>query len=263
MSKSIDRLVDIMQTLRGPHGCPWDREQTHRTILSCLLDETYEFFTTVEENDYPGMKEELGDILLQIVFHAQLAHEEGKFSIDDVADEICEKLIRRHPHVFGNTIVDSSAQVVKNWDAIKKQEKGKENRKSILDGIPARLPALLRAQKVQRRVGKVGFDWHDIEPVLDKVEEEFREFRQALAEKDAAHATEELGDIIFSLVNLARHRNICAEEALTTTINKFIKRFTYVEQRFRALNRPMIEATLEEMDLYWQESKQNPSDPQP
>lgn len=251
----MERLIDIVAKLRGPGGCPWDKEQTHQSILSCLLDEAYEFFEAVEEkNDYK-IKEELGDILLQVVLHSQMAGERKAFTIEDVAHEISEKLIRRHPHVFGDVKVKSSTEVLHNWEKIKKGEKGKEHRKYLVDDIPEALPALFRAEKMQRRVAKVGFDWKDIKPVLDKVEEEFMEFREAILEKDDAHASEELGDILFALVNLARHHGISAEDALRFTTRKFAKRFSYIEDKFRELGKDINNSTLEEMDQYWEESK--------
>jgi tetrapyrrole methylase family protein / MazG family protein len=253
MSKEIDKLIDIVERLRAPGGCPWDREQTHKSILSCLLEETYEFFEAVEEGNPAGMREELGDLLLQIVLHAQMEKEDGAFTIDDVAREICEKLIRRHPHVFGDVQVSSSKEVLKNWETIKREEK--QHRKYIVDGIPEALPALFRAEKMQRRVARVGFDWSEMNPVLDKVEEEFGEFRRAIVKKDHANAEEELGDILFALVNVGRHADICAEDALRAAVNKFGRRFRYIEDTFAALGKDIKSATLEEMDNYWEESK--------
>ncbi len=255
MGKEIERLIAIVSRLRGPDGCPWDSEQTHKSIMSGLLDETYEFFEGVEKDEPEIMQEELGDILLQVVFHAQMAKEAGRFDIEAVAHAICEKLIRRHPHVFGETQVSSAKEVLANWEQIKKNEKGKEGRLSLVDDIPDALPALFRAEKIQRRVARVGFDWQEIGPVLDKVEEEFAEFREALAHKDTTHAAEELGDILFALVNVARHHSICAEDALRMTVKKFAKRFRYIEEQFAGKNKPLQEASLEELDACWEESK--------
>ncbi len=255
MSSELDRLIDIVAKLRGPDGCPWDREQTHKSILSCLLDESYEFFEAVDENKPHKMCEELGDLLLQVILHAQIAKDNKTFTIEDVARDISDKLIRRHPHVFGTTEVSSSREVLYNWEAIKKSEKGNEHRKYLVDDIPDALPALFRAEKMQRRVAKVGFDWKDVRPVLDKVEEEFSEFRDALLEGNDAHAAEELGDIIFALVNVARHHNISAEEATRSTTYKFARRFRYIEDKFKELGKDIAKASLEEMDVYWEESK--------
>ena len=255
MSKEIDALIETIHRLRAPGGCPWDREQTHKSILSCLLDETYEFFEAVENADAKGMREELGDLLLQVVLHAEIARETGAFTIDEVARDINEKLIRRHPHVFGDVEVASSKEVLKNWETIKKGEK--EHRKYLVDDIPDALPALFRAEKMQRRVARVGFDWSDMNPVLDKVEEEFAEFRQAIANNDHDNAEEELGDILFALVNVGRHKNICAEDALRATVKKFARRFRYIEDAFTAQGRDIHKATLQEMDALWEESKKS------
>jgi tetrapyrrole methylase family protein / MazG family protein len=259
MGQEFDRLAGIVTRLRAPGGCPWDREQTNKSILSCLLDETYEFFEAVDENDPAKMCEELGDLLLQVVLHAQIASESesgsGAFDIESVARGISDKLIRRHPHVFGDVTASSSNEVIRNWERIKKSEYGEERRKYMTDDIPPALPALFRAEKMQRRVAQVGFDWSDTAPVLDKVEEEFKEFREALESGDADHAEEELGDIIFALVNVGRHSKISAENALRVATNKFERRFRYVEDKFRELGKDMRGATLEEMDAYWEESK--------
>jgi tetrapyrrole methylase family protein/MazG family protein len=252
-------LVGIVARLRAPGGCPWDREQTNKSILSCLLDESYEFFEAVDEDDPEKMCEELGDLLLQVVLHAQIASESAAesraFDIERVSRGISDKLIRRHPHVFGDVTASSSGEVIRNWERIKKSEYGEERRKYMTDDIPPALPALFRAEKMQRRVAQVGFDWSDTAPVLDKVEEEFREFREALESGDAGHAEEELGDILFALVNVGRHSKISAENALRVATSKFEKRFRYVEDKFRELGKDMREATLEEMDAYWEESK--------
>jgi tetrapyrrole methylase family protein/MazG family protein len=255
MNSELHRLIDIITRLRAPGGCPWDREQTHSSLLPCLLDESYEFFEAVDENSPEKMKEELGDLLLQVVLHAQMGSEAGDFTIEDVAHGICEKLIRRHPHVFGNVEVSSSAEVLINWEQIKKTEKGKEHRKYLVDDIPEAMPALFRAEKIQRRVARVGFDWQDADPAMDKVEEEFAEFREALADNDQAHATEELGDILFALVNVARHKGMCAEEALRAANNKFIRRFKYIEDTCSATGVDITKASLEELDRFWEEGK--------
>ena len=255
MGKEIDRLIRIIEKLRGPEGCPWDKEQNHKTILSCFLDEIYEFFDAVEENDHFLMKEELGDILLQVIFHSQIAKEDKKFDIEEVVLEICEKLIRRHPHVFGTEKVNSSQEVLQNWEEIKKGEKGKEKRKYIVDDIPETLPALFRAEKIQRRVARVGFDWQEINPAIEKVEEEFKEFKDAIFKNNFKHAFEEMGDILFALVNVARHSQICAEDALRLTIKKFEKRFRYIEDEFKKSDKSLKKASLEELDIYWEKSK--------
>ncbi len=254
MAEQFDRFVEIVRRLRAPGGCPWDRQQTHKSMRSCLLDETYEFFEAVDENDARKMQEELGDILLQVVLHAQIAGEEGLFEMEDVARTIGDKIIRRHPHVFGNSTAATTEEVLRNWEIIKKEEKAGD-RTYIIDGIPESLPALFRAEKMQRRAARVGFDWKDIAPVLDKVEEEFGEFRAALASGDQSHAGEELGDILFALVNVARHTGICAEEALRETVKKFARRFRYIEEQYRKSGRRLEDAPIEDMDVLWEESK--------
>jgi tetrapyrrole methylase family protein / MazG family protein len=259
MGKEVDRFIEIIARLRGPGGCPWDREQTNKSILSCLLDETYEFFEAVEENDTAKIREELGDLLLQVALHAQIAADDKRFTIEDVAREIREKLIRRHPHVFGDTEVSGSTEVLHNWEKIKKEEK-KEHRKYLVDDIPVNLPALFRAEKMQRRVARVGFDWTDMRPVLDKVIEEFNEFKEAVLSGDQSHAEEELGDIMFALVNVARHSKICAEDALRLTTKKFAKRFRYIEDHYARTGKDIHSATLEEMDKLWEESKKSEVD---
>ncbi len=253
MGKELDRFVEIVARLRAPDGCPWDKEQTNKSILSCMLDEAYEFFEAVDENNNHKMQEELGDLLLQIVLHSQIAKDENRFNLEDVAKDIADKLVRRHPHVFGEVKVDSSREVLHNWERIKKTEK--EDRKYLVDDIPDALPALFKAEKIQRRVAKVGFDWKDMTPVLDKVEEEFAEFREAILQGDHKNAEEELGDILFALVNVGRHNHISAEDALRVTVNKFARRFRYIEDKYTELGQDIHNASLEEMDKYWEESK--------
>jgi len=255
MTNQLKRLIEIVAKLRAPGGCPWDREQTHKSILNCLLDEAYEFFEAVDEDDSAKMREELGDILLQVVLHAQIADEATKFNIEDVAKDIGDKLIRRHPHVFGDAAASSADEVVRNWEQIKKSEYGEERRKYVVDDIPDALPALFRAEKMQKRAAQVGFDWKDINPVLDKVEEEFGEFREALEKGDKSNAEEEIGDLLFALVNVARHHKISAENALRAAANKFAKRFRFVEDKFKEAGKDISKATLEEMDAYWNQSK--------
>jgi tetrapyrrole methylase family protein / MazG family protein len=254
VGKELDRFIDIVARLRAPGGCPWDREQTHQSLRSCLLDETYEFLEAAEENDDIKMREELGDLLLQVVLHAQMASEENKYTLENVAAGISEKLVRRHPHVFGTTTVASTDEVLHNWEKIKKEEK-RHSRKYVVDDIPEAMPALFRAEKMQRRVARVGFDWTDVKPVLEKVVEEFNEFKEALAGGNHEHAEEELGDIMFALVNVGRHYDICAEDALRATTHKFARRFRYIEDRFAESGQDIHKATLEQMDKYWEESK--------
>lgn len=249
----IQPLVDVMRTLREPGGCPWDREQTHASIRSNMIEEVYEYLEAVDDDDTAGMREELGDVLMQIVFHARMAEEAGRFDLQDVIDEVVDKLIRRHPHVFGETQVQGSDDVLRNWEAIKKEEK--TERKHVLDGVTQGLPALLRAYKMQGKAAKVGFDWPDSEGVWAKVQEELGELREAVASGDAQAAENELGDVLFAVVNYARHNKIEPEVALNGTNNRFANRFNYVERQVEASGRPWSEFTLAELDKFWDEAK--------
>jgi tetrapyrrole methylase family protein/MazG family protein len=253
MGKKLEKLIETVAVLRGPNGCPWDREQTHRSLLPCLLDETYEFFDAVDENDPEKMKEELGDLLLQIALHAQMADESKQFTLEDVAGAITEKLIRRHPHVFGDAHVSGSTEVIHRWEEIKRAEK--RDRKYITDGIPRTLPALFAAEKLQRKVAKVGFDWQYIDGAIDKVEEEFEEFKHELKAGNCDEAEEELGDIMFALVNVARHAHISSEQALRKAVKKFEKRFRYIEDKCRNTGEILSDLSLEQLDSYWEEGK--------
>ena len=249
----IQPLVDVMRTLREPGGCPWDREQTHASIRSNMIEEVYEYLEAVDAEDTEGMREELGDILMQIVFHARMAEEAGHFDLQDVIDEVVDKLIRRHPHVFGETKVTGSDEVLVNWEAIKKTEK--TERKHVLDGVTQGLPALLRAYKLQSKAAKVGFDWPDVKGVWDKVQEELAELQEALASGDRAAAENELGDVLFALVNYARHQKIEPEVALNGTNNRFAKRFAHVESCVEASGKAWQGFSLDELDQFWDEAK--------
>ena len=249
----IQPLVDVMRTLREPGGCPWDQEQTHKSIRSNMIEEVYEYLEAVDDDDTAGMREELGDVLMQVVFHARMAEEAGRFDLQDVIDEVVDKLIRRHPHVFGNTHVENSDDVLRNWEAIKKIEK--QERKHVLDGVAQGLPALLRAHKLQSKAAKVGFDWDNLDGVWGKVEEELGELREALAAGDKAAAESELGDVLFALVNYARHNKIEPEVALDGTNNRFASRFAHVEQRVTESGREWSDFSLAELDKFWDEAK--------
>jgi tetrapyrrole methylase family protein/MazG family protein len=245
-------LVEVMKKLRGKDGCPWDREQTHESLKPYLIEEVYEVFDAIDRKDDVELKEELGDLLLQIVFHAQLASEEQRFTINDVAQTIVMKLKRRHPHVFGGEQVDNADEVLQNWEAIKK----KEGKVSVLDGIPKELPALLKARRIQEKVKRVGFDWDAPEPVFEKVIEEVSELKKAVAEGNKGLIEEEFGDILFSLVNVSRFLKIDAEEALRQTVNKFEKRFRYIEKKINENgSKPIQDYSLQELDALWEESK--------
>lgn len=251
-------LVEVMARLRGPGGCPWDREQTHATLKPFLLEEAYEVLDAVDAGNPGQTCEELGDLLLQVVFHAQLASEAGQFTIADVSQGIVQKLIRRHPHVFGTVSVNGTEDVLTNWEAIKRAEPGYEERTSILDGIPSQLPALLRAREVSKRVVKVGFEWPDMAGVLDKVDEELRELRQEIG--DGTHvnterAADELGDLLFTLVNVARHLKIDPEDALRRMTLRFAARFRHLEAHAQQKGVALSDLPLAEMEAVWQAAK--------
>jgi MazG family protein len=254
----FEELVDVMARLRAPDGCPWDREQDHATLKPYLLEEAYEVLEAIDEGDDKELCAELGDVLLQVVFHAQVAAEEGRFTVDDVSRAIVDKLVRRHPHVFGDVQVDGAGQVVRNWEQIKLEERGGAEGPppSALDGVPTALPALLRAQRVQEKASRVGFDWSSADGALEKVAEELDELRR---ERDAGASAErvsdEFGDLLFALVNAARHWKLVPEDALRGAVDKFDRRFREVERRFAARGTPLSEATLEEMDSVWNDVK--------
>ena len=249
----IQPLVDVMRTLREPGGCPWDREQSHASIRSNMIEEVYEYLEAVDAEDTEGMREELGDVLMQIVFHARMAEEAGRFDLQDVIDEVVDKLIRRHPHVFGETKVHGSDEVLVNWEAIKKTEK--TERKHVLDGVAQGLPALMRAYKLQSKAAKVGFDWPDTKGVWAKVQEELGELQEALASGDSKAAESELGDVLFAIVNYARHFKIEPEVALNGTNNRFAKRFAHVEVCVESSGKNWQDFSLDELDCFWNEAK--------
>lgn len=250
----IDQLIDIVAKLRGPGGCPWDREQTHATLRAGLIEEAYEVAEAINNADDANLREELGDLLLQSVFHAQIAHEEGRFDFDQVARGIAEKLVRRHPHVFGDDACADSAAVLKRWDEIKRAEKG-ERPESVLDGISAGLPALLRAEKVQKKAARIGFDWPDAAPVFDKLREEIAELEAEFAADNPAAIEDEIGDLLFSVVNLARKLHIDAEPALQRATEKFSVRFKAVEALARERGITLEGKPLAELDALWDEVK--------
>ena len=247
--KEFYKLVDIMKKLRAPNGCPWDREQTIESLKPYLLEETYE---TLEAMDQGGeeLKGELGDLLLNIIFQAQIKEEEGEFTIDDVAKKVSEKLIRRHPHIFANVKVEGTKDVIRNWDEIKRKEKEHRGRKSVLDGIPKIYPPLAKAYKLQIKAAKVGFDWEDEVGAFKKLEEELLEMKEAYKKNDRENLKEELGDVVFTLVNIARKLDLDIVDAVMGTNRKFEKRFRYVEE-----NCDLKKSSLEEMDRLWGEAK--------
>jgi len=249
--KAFEKLIDIMEKLRGPAGCPWDREQTHDSLRPYLLEETYEVLETLDLKDYEGLKEELGDFMLQSVFHAQIARENKEFDMLDVLNTINDKLIRRHPHVFGDVKIKTADEQKVHWERLKK----KEGKKSVLDGVPKSAPSLLRAARIQQKAATVGFDWPDTAPVWDKIYEETDELHKAIEKSDKEAVFEEFGDLLFAMVNLSRFLKINPEDALRLAVEKFIARFHKVEKRFKDENKSLNDATLEEMDQVWNEIK--------
>jgi tetrapyrrole methylase family protein/MazG family protein len=253
-TKNITRLLKIMARLRGPGGCPWDREQTHQSIRHNLIEECYEAIDALDEKKMDAFRDELGDLLLQVVFHAQMASEKRTFDFDAVAKSISDKLVHRHPHVFGNAKARNSAEVLQQWEAIKKSEKGATSIVHLED-LPKHLPALLKADKVQRKVARVGFDWKHVDDVVAKVEEEVRELKGALASKSRKQFEEEVGDLLFAVVNLARFEELQAEELLNRSIAKFVKRFQQIEKAVHASGRRLEDCTLKELDALWESAK--------
>lgn len=249
----VARLVAIMARLRGPDGCPWDREQTLASLKPCLLEETYELLEVMAGDDQNLHAEELGDVLLQVVFQSRIREEQGCFTLDQVAHQLADKLIRRHPHVFGLVAVTGSDDVLRNWETIKQTEKNRI--RSTLDGVPRALPALSRAQRIQTKVSRVGFDWPDAQGPRAKIVEELRELETAIAEGDRAAVCHEVGDLLFSVVNLCRFLKVDAEEALQATGSRFIRRFQEVERRVQAEGRAIRDYTMPELDVHWEAVK--------
>ncbi|WP_027128622.1 nucleoside triphosphate pyrophosphohydrolase [Fusobacterium perfoetens] len=249
--KEFYKLVETLNILRGDNGCPWDREQTRESLKAPFLEEVYEALDVMDKGG-EELCGELGDVLLHIIFQGKIAEEKGEFTIEDICQKINEKLIRRHPHIFGSVEVGSVSDVEKNWEEIKKTEKEHQNRKSVLDGIPKGLPALLKAQKIQKKVKKYGFDWDNIEDVYAKVQEEIKEVEEAVKENNHEHIEEEIGDLLFAITNYARHLGVDSSEALRKTNEKFEKRFRYIEE-----NCDIENSTLEEMDKLWNEAKKD------
>ncbi|MEO5886453.1 MAG: nucleoside triphosphate pyrophosphohydrolase [Anaerolineales bacterium] len=251
---SFESFAEIVAHLRAPNGCPWDREQTHESLRKHLLEESYEAMAAIDSGDFADMREEFGDLLLQVVLQSQIAQEEGRFNVNQVVQGIHSKIVRRHPHVFGDLKLEGVDGVLANWEKLKEQERGKKkDRKGLLDGVPVSLPALSQAQEYQDRAARVGFDWPEIEGVLDKVREEIEEIKNVETDFELAS---EIGDLFFVLVNFARWKKVDAESALRRTNMKFKKRFAYVEQGARKQQRGLSELTLEEMETLWQDAKQ-------
>jgi tetrapyrrole methylase family protein/MazG family protein/ATP diphosphatase len=263
--KRFEKLVEIMATLRGPNGCPWDKEQDFNTLKPMLVEEVYEVLEAIDIQDFDGVAEELGDLMLHIVFQAQLGKEAGTFDINTVIDKICEKLIRRHPHVFGGEEAGTPDQVIRNWEAIKAKEKAAKltsrtpAQRSLLEGIPSKLPALHEAHQISSRAARVGFDWPDIEGIFAKLQEEVRELKEVIAENandpKRDRLEDEIGDLLFVLVNIARYLKIDSESALKRANRKFKARFQYMEAELSRQGRTLEESNLDEMEALWQRAK--------
>ena len=255
-SEAFSKLCDIVAQLRAPGGCPWDREQTHGSLAPKLLEESYEVVHAIRENDEANLREELGDVLLLVVMQAEIAREAGRFEIGEILHEVTEKLIRRHPHVFGDSEVKESEGVVRQWEAIKHGEK---TRKHYLEGVAAALPALMRAEKIQKKAARVHFDWNHVAEVIAKVDEEFSEAKAALQSGDRDQITDEIGDLLFAVTNLARKCELEAESTLQTATDKFVRRFNALEDRVRASGKKLGDLQLAELDAIWNELKRERS----
>ena len=252
---TISDLLEIMRLLRAPDGCPWDRVQTHESIRKNFIEETYEVIEAIDKADYDLMREELGDVLMQVIFHSIMEEEAGRFTFDDVCDEVCKKLIIRHPHVFGTVNAETPDEVLKNWDAIKMQSKSQEKIADSVDDVAKSLPALMRAQKVQKRSAKSGMDFKDAEDAASKIPEELSELREAAAASDKDRLSEELGDLLYSVVNVARFLDVDAEEALTRCTDKYSRRFRDVETLAAQRGIDMKTAPMSLIDSLWEEVK--------
>ena len=250
--EQFDRLVDIMARLRGVDGCPWDKAQDHQSLKPYLIEEAYEVIDAIDSGNPDKLAEELGDLLLHIVFHAQIASESDRFDIERICERLSDKLIERHPHIFGEKTDLTKSQVLDQWEAIKQNN---NQNKSVLDGVPRTLPALLKAYRIQEKVGRLGFDWKEAKEVVAKIKEEIAEFESAFEKNDEKQMHHELGDLLFSLVNISRHLGLRAEEALDDTNSKFIERFKYIEKKLAEKGTSPADSTLEEMDSLWEESK--------
>ncbi len=253
----VNDLVDIVEILRSPNGCPWDMEQDHKSIRRDFLEETYEVIEAINKDDKDLLLEELGDVLLQVVFHTQIEREKGTFELNQVADGICKKMIERHPHVFGDVNVETSEQVLENWDVIKKRTKQQKTQTESMLSIPREFPALMRADKVQKKASKVGFDWDSVDGAFQKVAEELEELKQAYKNGDQNNIHEELGDLLFSVVNVSRFVKVDSEEALTNSTDKFIDRFSKVEKMAKEKGMDMKNTDLAELDKLWDLAKKD------
>ena len=261
----FEKLVEIMATLRGPEGCPWDKQQDFNSLKPMLVEEVYEVLEAVENNDSEGLSEELGDLLLHVVFHAQLGKETGQFDIDTVIRKISDKLVRRHPHVFGSETASTPEEVIKNWEAIKAQEKAEKlknrtpEQRSLLEGIPSKLPAIHEAHQISSRAARVGFDWPDVNGIFDKLQEEVRELKEVISssgsEEKRDRLEDEIGDMLFVMVNIARYLKIDSESALKRANRKFKSRFQFMEKELAGQGKTLDQTSLDEMEALWQKAK--------
>ena len=254
-SYGFNDLVEIMKILRSPEGCPWDREQDHKSIRQNFIEETYEAIEAIDTEDSELLKEELGDVLLQVVFHSEIEQSQGGFNIDDVCDGVCKKLIVRHPHVFGDVVAETSDKVLTNWDNIKMKTKSQKTQSDAIDSVAKSLPALMRSTKVQQKAAKVGFDWDDVNGAMEKVSEELSELKEAVKSSNKENIHEELGDLLFAVVNVSRFLKEDSEKALYDACDKFAKRFRKVEELASEKDINMKEAGIEVLDELWDEAK--------
>lgn len=252
----INDLISIIELLRAPVGCPWDREQTHESIKKNFIEETYEVIEAINKKSVEGLREELGDVLMQIALHCQMEKEKGNFDFNDVCNELCEKLVVRHPHVFGNVSAENLDEALNSWDSVKQKTKGIKSQYESMVSVPLELPALMRAQKVQAKAAKVGFDWHDKDGAISKVHEEINELLNAVEHNSQPEIEDEFGDLLFSCVNVSRFLNVDSEEALKKATDKFIQRFQIVEKLANDKGISMKDASLEELDLLWDRAKE-------
>lgn len=262
--EAVKRLREVIHILRGENGCPWDREQTHETLKRCLVEETYEVIDAIDKNDTDNLEEELGDVLLQVVMHSEIGEEAGKFSLKTVANRVADKMIRRHPHVFAeksvkneNKAVESIDNVLERWENVKRNEHGAKTQTDSMLSVPKALPALLRSDKIQKKAADVGFDWDTTEEAFAKVKEESAELLEICNGCDKDHIKEEVGDLLFAVVNVARFLHVDPEEALNFTADKFIRRFSYIESTAHEQGRVLPDMSLEEMDELWEKAKSN------
>lgn len=252
---NIDDLVAIIKVLRAPGGCPWDREQTHESIKKNFIEETYEVVEAINKQSTDMLREELGDVLLQIVLHSEMESENGNFSFDDVVNDIVQKLVVRHPHVFGEVVANNTAEALNSWDAVKLKTKGQKNQTESMLSVPRELPALMRAQKIQHKAAKIGFDWDNVSGAVDKLYEEIDELKTAMEQGKRFDIEDEFGDVLFSCVNIARFIDVDSEEALTASIDKFMSRFSLVEQMASEQGIDMKSSSIEELDRLWDKAK--------